>query len=138
MKQPAALHHAFPTYSSSFRQLNDLYSAAKHLMRTQPMSSRRILIVDLDVHKIWFYDSRVSPHSEDESGRLRLSDEGLHQRDLYVLATLIKKGILMATVIGGGYFRDIDRLPLRHSIIHRAAKKGELAEFTVEYRGNNL
>lgn len=69
------------------------------------------------------YDSGVDPHWEDELGRLRLTDEGLYQRDLYVLQTVIKKGIPVATVIGGGYSRDIDRLARRHSIIHRAASK---------------
>uniref|UniRef100_A0A9J8CBS8 Histone deacetylase 12 n=1 Tax=Cyprinus carpio carpio TaxID=630221 RepID=A0A9J8CBS8_CYPCA len=48
---------------------------------------------------------------------------GLYRRDLYVLQTVIKKGIPVATVIGGGYSRDIDRLGHRHSIIHRAASK---------------
>lgn len=69
------------------------------------------------------YDSGVDPHWEDELGRLRLTDEGLYRRDLYVLQTVIKKGIPVATVIGGGYSRDIDRLGHRHSIIHRAASK---------------
>lgn len=69
------------------------------------------------------YDAGVDPHWEDELGRLRLTDEGLYRRDLYVLQTVIKKGIPVATVIGGGYSRDIDRLGRRHSIIHRAASK---------------
>ncbi|XP_057206837.1 uncharacterized protein SYNPCC7002_A1628 [Triplophysa rosa] len=69
------------------------------------------------------YDAGVDPHREDELGRLRLTDQGLYQRDLYVLQTVIKKGIPVATVIGGGYSRDIDRLAQRHSIIHRAASK---------------
>lgn len=31
------------------------------------------------------------------------------------------KGVPVATVIGGGYSRDINKLALRHSIVHRAA-----------------
>ncbi|XP_051965449.1 uncharacterized protein SYNPCC7002_A1628 [Xyrauchen texanus] len=69
------------------------------------------------------YDSGVDPHWDDELGRLNLTDEGLYQRDLYVLQTVIKRGIPVATVIGGGYSRNIDRLARRHSIIHRAASK---------------
>lgn len=69
------------------------------------------------------YDSGVDPHWDDELGKLRLTDEGLYQRDLYLLHTVVKRGIPVATVIGGGYSRDIDRLARRHSIIHRAALK---------------
>ncbi|XP_042075583.1 uncharacterized protein SYNPCC7002_A1628 isoform X5 [Haplochromis burtoni] len=67
------------------------------------------------------YDAGVDPHWEDELGRLRLTDQGLYQRDLFVLKTVVKRGVPIAAVIGGGYSRDIDKLALRHSIVHRAA-----------------
>ncbi|XP_069563402.1 uncharacterized protein SYNPCC7002_A1628 isoform X1 [Brachyistius frenatus] len=67
------------------------------------------------------YDAGVDPHWEDELGRLRLTDQGLYKRDLYVMKTVVSKGIPVAVVIGGGYSRDIDKLALRHSIVHRAA-----------------
>ncbi|KAK5868883.1 hypothetical protein PBY51_009859 [Eleginops maclovinus] len=67
------------------------------------------------------YDAGVDPHWEDELGRLRLTDQGLYQRDLYVMKTVVSRGVPIAAVIGGGYSRDIDRLALRHSILHRAA-----------------
>ncbi|CAK6968928.1 uncharacterized protein SYNPCC7002_A1628 [Scomber scombrus] len=67
------------------------------------------------------YDAGVDPHWEDELGRLRLTDQGLYQRDLYVMKTVVSKGVPVAAVIGGGYSRDIDKLALRHSIVHRAA-----------------
>uniref|UniRef100_A0A3Q1FNN6 Histone deacetylase 12 n=1 Tax=Acanthochromis polyacanthus TaxID=80966 RepID=A0A3Q1FNN6_9TELE len=65
------------------------------------------------------YDAGVDPHWDDELGRLRLTDQ-LYQRDLYVMKTVVSKGVPIATVIGGGYSRDIDKLALRHSIVHRA------------------
>lgn len=46
---------------------------------------------------------------------------GLYRRDLYVMKTVVSRGVPVATVIGGGYSRDIDKLALRHSIVHRAA-----------------
>ncbi|XP_029373497.1 uncharacterized protein hdac12 [Echeneis naucrates] len=67
------------------------------------------------------YDAGVNPHWEDELGRLRLTDQGLYWRDLYVMKTVVSRAIPVATVIGGGYSRDIDKLALRHSIVHRAA-----------------
>lgn len=42
-------HHAFPSYGSGFCLLNDLAVAAKHVTST---SSRKVLIVDLDVHQV--------------------------------------------------------------------------------------
>lgn len=67
------------------------------------------------------YDAGVDPHREDELGRLRLTDRGLYKRDLYVMKTMVSRGVPVAAVIGGGYSRDIDKLALRHSIVHRAA-----------------
>uniref|UniRef100_A0A3B3B8N4 Histone deacetylase 12 n=1 Tax=Oryzias melastigma TaxID=30732 RepID=A0A3B3B8N4_ORYME len=66
------------------------------------------------------YDAGVDPHWEDELGRLRLTDQ-LYRRDLYVMKTTVNQGVPIATVIGGGYSRDLDKLALRHSIVHRAA-----------------
>lgn len=42
-------HHAFPSYGSGFCLLNDLAVAAKHVTST---SSRKVLVVDLDVHQV--------------------------------------------------------------------------------------
>ncbi|KAK1900474.1 hypothetical protein KUDE01_001261 [Dissostichus eleginoides] len=67
------------------------------------------------------YDAGVDPHWEDELGRLRLTDQGLYQRDLYVMKTVVSRGVPVAAVIGGGYSREVDKLALRHSILHRAA-----------------
>ncbi|KAM3874723.1 uncharacterized protein SYNPCC7002_A1628-like [Diretmus argenteus] len=67
------------------------------------------------------YDAGVDPHRDDELGRLRLTDQGLYQRDLYVMKTVVARGVPVATVIGGGYSRDVDQLAIRHSIVHRAA-----------------
>lgn len=38
-----------------------------------------------------------------------------------MMKTVVSRGVPVATVIGGGYSRDIDKLALRHSIVHRAA-----------------
>lgn len=68
-----------------------------------------------------FYDGGVDPHVEDSLGKLALSDEGLYQRDQYVLTQCVRRGIPVAGVIGGGYQRDIDRLARRHCTLHLAA-----------------
>lgn len=68
-----------------------------------------------------FYDAGVDPHVEDALGKLALTDQGLYRRDSYVLDQCLRRGIPVATVIGGGYQKDIDRLARRHCTIHRAA-----------------
>lgn len=67
------------------------------------------------------YDAGIDPHVDDSLGRLALTDRGLYDRDFYVLRHLFKRGIPVATVIGGGYSDWWDDTALRHSIVHRAA-----------------
>ncbi|XP_047113561.1 uncharacterized protein SYNPCC7002_A1628-like isoform X4 [Schistocerca piceifrons] len=125
-------HHAFPDRGTGFCLINDLAVTAKWFLDQQRIA--RVLIVDLDVHQeslpyllstfkpdLVLYDAGVDPHKDDELGKLQLTDKGLYERDFYVMDTVIKKGIPCATVIGGGYSRNIDVLARRHSIIHRAA-----------------
>lgn len=70
-----------------------------------------------------FYDAGVDPHVEDTLGKLALTDEGLYQRDHYVLDLCLNRGLPVATVIGGGYQKDLDRLARRHCTVHRAASE---------------
>ncbi|MEB3351600.1 MAG: histone deacetylase [Cyanobacteriota bacterium] len=66
------------------------------------------------------YNAGVDPHRDDRLGRLALSDQGLLLRDRLVLETCLRRGIAVATVIGGGY----DALPAlvaRHGLVFRAA-----------------
>lgn len=72
---------------------------------------------------IVFYNAGVDPHVEDRLGRLKLTDEGLRQRDRLVLSHCTARGWPVACVIGGGYSRDIASLGRRHSIIHHVARE---------------
>jgi acetoin utilization deacetylase AcuC-like enzyme len=66
------------------------------------------------------YNAGVDPHRDDRLGRLALSDTGLLLRDRMVLEACLRRGIPVATVIGGGY----DALPPlvnRHGLVFRAA-----------------
>ncbi len=68
-----------------------------------------------------FYDAGVDPHADDLLGKLALSDDGLAQRDRFVLEACMTRGVPVACVIGGGYADDRDLLARRHSILHRTA-----------------
>jgi hypothetical protein len=47
----------------------------------------------------------------------------LYQRDYYVIDSCLARRIPVATVIGGGYQKEIDRLARRHCMVHRAASE---------------
>lgn len=67
------------------------------------------------------YDAGVDVYSGDRLGRLNLSVEGIYARDRYVLNLCREREIPVATVVGGGYDRDVDALADRHCMVHRAA-----------------
>ncbi|MEM9347190.1 MAG: histone deacetylase [Planctomycetota bacterium] len=67
------------------------------------------------------YDAGVDVHRDDRLGHLELTDEGLYQRDRYVIEQCRSHGIPTACVIGGGYDQDHNRLAWRHATVHRAA-----------------
>ncbi len=69
------------------------------------------------------YDAGVDPHRDDALGKLALTDAGLLRRDRYVLEQCVRRGVPVATVIGGGYSKDIDALARRHTLVHRAASE---------------
>ena len=67
------------------------------------------------------YDAGVDPHQADRLGKLALTDEGLFQRDRLVLQTCMQRGYPVATVVGGGYYKDVITLAYRHLLLFRAA-----------------
>ena len=67
------------------------------------------------------YDAGVDPHHADRLGKLALTDTGLFQRDKLVLQTCLQQGYPVATVVGGGYDKDVRRLAYRHTLLFRAA-----------------
>jgi acetoin utilization deacetylase AcuC-like enzyme len=67
------------------------------------------------------YDAGVDPHQADRLGRLALTDEGLYRRDKFVLERCLSQGYPVATVVGGGYDKDLTALAYRHLWLYRAA-----------------
>jgi acetoin utilization deacetylase AcuC-like enzyme len=67
-----------------------------------------------------FYNAGVDPHRDDRLGKLKLTDEGIFQRDAMVVDACQTRGIPLAGVLGGGYQPDIKRLANLHLGLHRA------------------
>ncbi len=55
------------------------------------------------------------------AGKLALTDAGLFERDRFVLQSCLRQSIPVATVVGGGYDKDVRRLARRHLLLFRAA-----------------
>ena len=73
------------------------------------------------------YDAGVDPHVSDRLGKLALSDRGIYRREKMVLSTCKALGYPIASVIGGGYGKDMTALVYRHSLLHRAAQEVYIA-----------
>lgn len=67
------------------------------------------------------YDAGVDVWQDDELGRLDISWQGIAERDQLVMTHCLKRGIPVATVIGGGYDKDHERLAQRHAIVVESA-----------------
>ena len=67
------------------------------------------------------YDAGVDVHIDDRLGHLELTDQGLYDRDKYVIEQCRSHSIPTACVIGGGYHVDHAKLAWRHATVHRAA-----------------
>lgn len=52
---------------------------------------------------------------------VRETDEGLLDRDYYVITTCLEMGVPVACVVGGGYDSDRRVLATRHSTVFKAA-----------------
>ncbi len=69
------------------------------------------------------YDAGVDVYSEDPLGLIKVSEEGIRQRDRMVLETFRQQKIPVVTVIGGGYDDDRSALAKRHAIVVEEAAR---------------
>jgi acetoin utilization deacetylase AcuC-like enzyme len=68
-----------------------------------------------------FYVAGADAHEGDRLGRLKLSFEGLAERDRRVLSALRERAVPVALVMAGGYGRDIDHTVAIHLASLQAA-----------------
>ncbi|RRS09355.1 histone deacetylase [Pseudoalteromonas sp. J010] len=80
------------------------------------------LLLDLNPD-IVFYDAGVDVWQGDSLGKLDISWLGIAKRDALVLGLCHKHGVPVATVIGGGYDKNHQRLAKRHAIVVQQAAK---------------
>ncbi|KEY97570.1 histone deacetylase, partial [Sphingomonas sp. BHC-A] len=73
------------------------------------------------------YQAGVDPHEGDRLGRLALSDAGLDRRDRAVMRAARRRGIPLASTMGGGYGEDRMAIARRHAdcMIRLAEEAGD-------------
>ena len=70
-----------------------------------------------------FYIAGVDIHFNDRLGKLKISDEGVKQRDELVVENFYSKRIPICGVLGGGYNKDFSKLVELHSLLHQSCAK---------------
>ncbi len=76
--------------------------------------------INIIIPDIVIYDAGVDVHEDDKLGNLKLTSNGILERDKKVISFFKNKSIPVATVIGGGYSNNNIELARRHSIIFQA------------------
>ena len=70
-----------------------------------------------------FYIAGVDVHYQDKLGKLKLTDEGIFERDRIVIDNFFSKKIPLCGVLGGGYNKDFNKLVELHAMLHKNCKK---------------
>ena len=70
-----------------------------------------------------FYIAGVDIHFNDRLGKLKISDEGIRERDEIVTENFFSKGVPLCGVLGGGYNKDFNKLVELHSFLHQSCAK---------------
>ncbi len=70
-----------------------------------------------------FYIAGVDIHYNDRLGKLKISDNGIFQRDELVINNFFSNKIPICGVLGGGYNKDFNKLVELHSILHKTCAK---------------
>ena len=70
-----------------------------------------------------FYIAGVDIHYNDRLGKLKISDNGIFERDELVIANFFSNKIPICGVLGGGYNEDFNKLVELHSSLHKTCAK---------------
>ena len=70
-----------------------------------------------------FYIAGVDIHYNDRLGKLKISDNGIFERDELVINNFFSNKIPICGVLGGGYNEDFNKLVELHSSLHKTCAK---------------
>ena len=72
-------------------------------------------LLDRHAPDLVLFQAGVDPHVDDRLGRLALTDAGLAARDAFVVREVRRRGIAIASTLGGGYAADRMVVARRHA-----------------------
>lgn len=72
-------------------------------------------LIDSFAPDMMLYQAGVDPHVDDKLGRLALTDIGLARRDRFVAGEAARRGLPLASALGGGYGDDKMAIARRHA-----------------------
>jgi acetoin utilization deacetylase AcuC-like enzyme len=72
-------------------------------------------VLDSFAPDLVLYQAGVDPHVDDRLGRLALTDEGLVARDSFIVREARRRGLPIASALGGGYGTDPRPVAERHA-----------------------
>ncbi len=70
-----------------------------------------------------FYIAGVDIHFNDRLGKLKISDDGIKERDELITENFFSKGVPLCGVLGGGYNKDFNKLVELHASLHQSCAK---------------
>lgn len=72
-------------------------------------------MLDLFRPDLILYQAGIDPLADDRLGRLALTEQGLVARETFIAQTAAKRGIALASTVGGGYGADVMTLAATHA-----------------------
>tara|TARA_Y100000817_G_C16819992_1_gene528450 strand:+ start:54 stop:983 length:930 start_codon:yes stop_codon:yes gene_type:complete len=85
------------------------------------LSTLKKNIMDLNSIKFdfVFYIAGVDVHFDDKLGKLKLTDDGINERDKIIIENYFSKKIPLCGVLGGGYNKSFEKLIELHALLHK-------------------
>ena len=81
---------------------------------------KNLLILNKENFDLIFYIAGVDIHYNDRLGKLKITDEGIKNREELVISNFFEKKIPLCGVLGGGYNKDFKKLVELHAILHKS------------------
>ena len=81
---------------------------------------KNLLILNKENFDLIFYIAGVDIHHNDRLGKLKITDEGIKNREELVSSNFFDKKIPLCGVLGGGYNKDFKKLVELHAILHKS------------------
>ena len=81
---------------------------------------KNLLILNKENFDLIFYIAGVDIHYNDRLGKLKITDEGIKNREELVISNFFDKKIPLCGVLGGGYNKDFKKLVELHAILHKS------------------